>query len=130
MYVETTRAIRITVEPFFAEEQSQPARGRWLFGYTVTIRNEGRETVQLLRRHWRITDAHGRVQEVEGEGVVGEQPVLGPGQSFRYTSGAPLPTPSGLMGGTYLMANEAGEQFRVTIPTFSLDAPDPRRSVN
>jgi ApaG protein len=126
MYSEITRSIRVTVEPFYLAEQSDPMAYRWVFGYTVTIENGGDEAVQLMRRHWKITDAMGRRIEVEGKGVVGEQPTIGPGESFRYTSGAPLATPSGIMGGTYRMVSAGGRSFEVRIPDFSLDAPEAR----
>jgi ApaG protein len=130
MYSETTRSIRIAVEPFYVAEQSEPDTGRYVFGYRVTIENCGGEAVQLLARHWRITDALGRVMEVKGPGVVGEQPRLEPGESFAYTSGTPLDTPSGIMVGTYKMVNAKGELFDVRIPAFSLDAPGPRGPVH
>ena len=130
MYTETTRAIRISVEPFYLAEQSEPDQERWVFGYRVRIENSGGETVQLLTRHWRITDGCGRVVEVRGEGVVGEQPRLEPGESFQYTSGTPLPTPTGIMAGSYQMVTDDGERFDVTIPAFSLDAPGARGRVN
>ncbi len=130
MYTETTRAIRIAVEPFYVADQSEPEKGRWVFGYRVRIENTGSETVQLLTRHWRITDGRGHLVEVRGEGVVGEQPLLEPGESFQYTSGTPLPTPNGIMYGTYQMITGEGERFDVTIPAFSLDAPGVRRAVN
>lgn len=130
MYTATTRAIRITVEPFYLADQSEPAKERWVFGYRVTIENDGQETVQLLSRHWRITDGVGRVVEVQGPGVVGEQPMLEPGGRFEYASGTPLPTPSGIMTGTYQMVNDEGQSFDVQIPPFSLDAPGGRRALN
>jgi ApaG protein len=130
MYEAVTRGIRIRVTPQFLEEESAPAEGRYLWSYTIDIRNEGRDTVQLRSRHWRITDATGRTQEVEGPGVVGQTPVLTPGASFRYTSGCPLPTPSGIMVGTYQMTSAAGERFNVSIPAFSLDSPHAKRSLN
>jgi ApaG protein len=130
MYTTTTRSIQVSVEPFYLAEQSEPDRERWVFGYRVRIENSGGETVRLLNRHWRITDAIGRVVEVRGEGVVGEQPRLEPGEAFQYTSGTPLPTPTGIMAGSYQMVNEAGEQFDVAIPAFSLDAPGVRGRVN
>lgn len=130
MYKSTTRDIDVTVEPFYLEEKSAPDEGRFIWGYHVQIENRGRETVQLRSRFWRITDALGRVQEVRGEGVVGEQPVLHPGDAFEYTSGAPLSTPSGVMVGTYQMTTNSGERFEVTIPAFSLDSPHDRRSVH
>ena len=124
MYSQTTRAITVTVKPFFLDEQSSPSDSHFVWAYHVRIENSGDETVQLLNRHWRITDSLGRMQEVRGAGVVGEQPVLKPGESFEYTSGTPLPTPSGIMGGSYQMeASETGERFDVTIPDFSLDSP-------
>jgi len=130
MYTATTRSIQVSVEPFYLAEQSEPDRERWVFGYRVRIENGGLETVQLLTRHWRITDGHGRVVEVRGEGVVGEQPLLEPGESFQYTSGTPLPTPTGIMAGSYQMVTDRGERFDVTIPAFSLDAPGVRGRVN
>jgi ApaG protein len=123
MYSESTHEIRISVEPFYLEEHSSPGRGHFVWSYRVVIQNEGAETVQLLRRHWKITDALGRVQEVRGDGVVGEQPVIEPGGSYEYTSGAPLPTASGIMVGSYEMMSRSGERFDVAIPAFSLDSP-------
>ena len=123
MYETVTRDIRVAVEPKFLDDQSEPAQGRYVWAYRVTIRNDSSTTVQLRSRYWRITDATGRIQEVRGEGVVGKQPTLRPGDSFEYTSGTPLPTPSGFMGGTYQMQTGEGEQFDVEIPTFSLDSP-------
>ncbi len=126
VYTATTRAISVSVQPFFLEDESEPAARHFVWAYHVRIENQGPETVQLLRRSWQITDAEGRVQEVRGEGVVGKQPVLAPGQSFEYASGAPLTTPSGIMVGTYQMAAENGERFDVAIPAFSLDSPHMR----
>lgn len=123
MYNLTTRDINITVEPIYLEEQSQPDDGQYVWAYHVRIENSGKEVVTLRHRYWKITDAHGRVQEVRGAGVVGEQPCLKPGEVFEYTSGTPLPTPSGFMAGTYEMENEEGELFNVAIPAFSLDSP-------
>jgi ApaG protein len=105
------------------EEESSPEDSRYFWAYTIEIVNEGSETVRLQERHWRITDAAGRTEEVRGAGVVGETPVLGPGASFRYTSGCPLATPSGIMVGSYQMLTEAGERIDVAIPAFSLDSP-------
>jgi ApaG protein len=122
-YSETTRSITVTVEPTYLEDQSSPAENRFVWAYHVRIENNGPETVQLRRRNWRITDGHGRTQEVAGPGVVGEQPVLAPGQSFEYTSGTPLNTPSGIMVGSYEMETRQGESFRIAIPAFSLDSP-------
>jgi ApaG protein len=130
MYSETTRSISVTVQPFYLEDQSTPADGRYVWAYHVRIENRGEETVQLRRRHWKITDGRGQVQEVRGPGVVGEQPVLGPGESFEYTSGTPLPTPSGIMVGSYEMETPAGESFAVRIPAFSLDSPHQQVRLN
>jgi len=123
MYSETTNAIRVTVKPMYLEEQSSPVENHYVWAYHVLIENTGGGTVQLLTRHWRITDSLGRIQEVRSAGVVGEQPVLSPGQSFEYTSGTPLPTPSGIMVGSYGMQADDGERFDVAIPAFSLDSP-------
>lgn len=130
MYTETTRSISVSVEPFYLAAQSEPRQERWMFGYRVTIENHGGAPVQLLSRHWRITDAHGKCIEVKGEGVVGEKPRLDPGERFEYTSGAPLATPSGFMVGTYQMVSDDGESFEVRIPAFSLDAPGVPRALN
>ena len=123
MYSETTRAIRVTVKPFYLEDQSSPQENHYVWAYHVKIENTGEDTVQLRNRHWQITDALGRLQEVKGPGVVGEQPLLKPGESFEYTSGTPLPTPSGIMVGSYEMERSDGERFDVRIPAFSLDSP-------
>ncbi|MDF2765142.1 MAG: apaG [Rhodospirillales bacterium] len=123
MYSEITRDIRITVRPFYLEDQSSPEEMHFVWAYHVRIENQGPQTVQLRNRYWRITDSLGRIQEVRGAGVVGEQPVLRPGEAFEYTSGTPLTTPSGIMVGTYQMETESGELFEVKIPAFSLDSP-------
>lgn len=130
MYTETTRSIQVTVQPIYLEEQSAPDEQRFVWAYHVRIENQGAETVQLRTRHWRITDGLGRIQEVKGAGVVGEQPVLEPGGSFEYTSGTPLPTPSGFMVGTYQMETQSGERFDIAIPAFSLDSPHQSMKVN
>lgn len=123
MYDKITRSIRVSVEPAFLEDQSSPEDAYFVWAYSVQIHNEGEEVVQLKTRHWRITDASGRTEEVRGAGVVGEQPVLGPGDTFEYTSGAPLSTPTGFMVGSYQMQTQTGETFDVDIPAFSLDSP-------
>lgn len=123
MYSATTNAITVTVQPTFLEDQSEPQEGRYVWAYHIRINNGGNRTVQLLNRYWEITDGIGRRQEVHGTGVVGEQPVLKPGQTFEYTSGTPLPTPSGIMVGTYHMQADDGERFYVAVPAFSLDSP-------
>jgi len=130
MYEAVTRDIRICVTPQYLEDESAPEEGRYLWAYTIDISNEGQETVQLRSRHWRITDAAGRTEEVRGPGVVGKQPTLSPGTTFTYTSGCPLSTPSGIMVGSYQMTTEKGELFNVEVPAFSLDSPHARRSVN
>jgi ApaG protein len=122
-YVAITRGIAVSVEPVYLEARSSPENFQFFWAYRVTIENRGMETVQLLNRHWMITNARGELTEVKGPGVVGEQPVLEPGESHTYTSGAPLDTPSGLMGGSYEMESESGELFHIEIPTFSLDRP-------
>ncbi len=130
MYSLTTHDIRVTVKPVYLEEQSSPEDGQYVWAYQVRIENLGEETVRLRNRYWSITDAHGRTQEVRGPGVVGEQPLLRPGDSFEYTSGCPLPTPSGVMVGSYEMEASNGERFEVAIPAFSLDSPHQRVSLN
>jgi ApaG protein len=130
MYRATTRDIEVTVEPEFSAERSALEKGAYFWLYTIEIVNTGRETVQLLNRHWRIVDAAGKTFEVRGPGVVGEQPVLEPGDSFRYTSGVPLATSSGMMSGTYEMRTEAGESFIAEVPAFSLDSPLDRQTIN
>jgi ApaG protein len=123
-YSKTTRDIRINVQSFYLADQSRPEESKYTWAYRIRIENTGRETVQLLRRTWYITDAHGRRQTVKGAGVIGQQPVLEPGEAFEYTSGTPLETPSGFMAGLYhMVAIDSGEPFDVTIPTFSLDSP-------
>ena len=118
-----TNNVRVEVESQYAPEQSQPFQNQWYFHYTVRITNEGDETVQLLSRHWIITDAAGQTEEVRGAGVVGEQPVLAPGESFQYTSGCPLKTSTGVMHGTYQMVTEGGDHFDVEIAAFALHEP-------
>lgn len=130
MYRRITRNIEVGVEPFYLEDRSDPAEGRYVWAYRVTISNNSDRFVQLMSRYWHITDAMGRVEEVRGMGVVGEQPELNPGDSYQYTSGCPLSTPSGIMVGRYTMRNERGELFDVDIPAFSLDLPGKPRSVN
>src|ERR1700679_3442159 len=123
-YKEITRGIEVRVVPSYLEPDSSPSNSQYLWAYQVTIENQGRETVQLLSRHWMITNARGELTEVKGPGVVGEQPILKPGESYAYASGAPLNTPSGMMGGAYQMESETGERFDIEIPTFSLDRPN------
>ncbi len=118
-----TRNIRVRVQSQYAPAQSQPLKEQWFFHYTIEITNEGTETVQLLSRHWIIIDANGHTEEVRGPGVVGQQPILSPGESFEYTSGCPLPTSSGTMHGTYQMTTEGGERFDIAIAPFVLIEP-------
>ena len=118
-----TRGVRVKVESEYAPERSQPLKSQWFFLYTITIVNEGAEPVQLLTRHWVITDGTGHVEEVRGPGVVGKQPLLRPGESFEYTSGCPLSTPFGVMEGTYQMVTDSGEPFDVKIAPFTLSEP-------
>ena len=130
MYSHITKAVEIIVEPQFISDRSEPEESRFFWAYTIQITNKGARTVQLMSRHWLIIDANGRQDEVKGAGVVGEQPILKPGETFRYTSGCPLTTPSGIMSGTYRMVDEDGASFDVVIPSFSLDSPYMSRVVN
>lgn len=130
MYTTVTRDIEVSVEPVFLPERSDAGNNRYFWAYHVTISNRGDLAVRLISRYWRITDGEGRVEEVRGEGVVGEQPYLSPGDSYSYTSGCPLSTPSGIMEGRYLMIYPSHEEFEVMIPAFSLDLPDGSRTVN
>jgi ApaG protein len=129
-YQATTRGVLVRVKPTYLPDQSDPEKGQFTWAYTVEIENRGAEPVQLISRHWVITDARNRVEEVEGPGVVGEQPSLAPGESFRYTSGCPLTTPSGAMRGAYQMVTGAGEMFDAEIPEFSLHLPEATRRMN
>ena len=123
-YSETTHAVKVSVRPLFLADQSEPERGHYVWAYQVSLENQGEKPVKLLKRTWLITDGRGQTQRVHGDGVVGEQPLLAPGESFAYTSGTPLGTPSGFMRGQYHMVEaESGQPFDVTIPAFSLDSP-------
>lgn len=130
MYERITRGIKVIVRPQYLEGQSKPDEDHFVWAYTITVENHGRETVTLKTRYWKITDATGKMQEVRGAGVVGETPTLKPGDSFTYTSGCPLKTPSGFMVGAYQMQNEAGDLFNIEIPAFSLDSPHDRHAIN
>jgi ApaG protein len=123
LYSKITENIEVSVTPIFLQDRSRPADNLYVWAYQVRIENKGSSTVTLRYRHWRITDATGRTETVDGEGVVGEQPVLAPGESYEYTSGTPLSTPSGIMVGSYDMEEESGNLFSVDIPAFSLDSP-------
>ncbi len=130
MYMSVTHQVKVTVEPTFEPDRSDPAEGRYFWRYDIEIANLGDGPVTLLERLWRITDGDGRQQEVRGAGVVGEQPTIQPGELFRYASGCPLPTTSGVMVGEYAMVGADGERFKVAIPAFSLDSPHGKRTLN
>ena len=130
MYTSVTHDIRVVVEPEFLRDRSEPERGRYFWAYRIEITNLGHRTAQLTYRHWRITDGRGMIQLIDGAGVVGEQPVLKPGETFRYTSGCPLTTPQGIMVGSYQMERGNGDLFDVDIPAFSLDSPHATRMLN
>jgi len=130
MYRAVTRGIEVVVEPSFLADKSSVPHSQFFWAYRIAIINCGTETVQLKSRHWIITDSNGREQVVRGAGVVGEQPVLSPGEKFEYTSGVPLETPSGFMTGRYQMVTDRGEPFEIDIPTFSLDSPTATRTLN
>ena len=123
MFSKTTRHIKVTARPQFLSEHSEPMDDHYVWSYTISVKNDGDEQVQLLNRHWKITDAKGVTQEVRGPGVIGEQPVLKPGEAFQYTSGTSLNAPSGVMFGEYEMVTTDGERFDVEVPAFSLDSP-------
>jgi len=130
MYRAVTRDIEVTAEPFYLEDQSEPDDSRYVWGYRITIANNSSQTVQLRSRYWQITDGNGRIEEVRGAGVIGEQPTLNPGDSYQYSSGCPLSTTSGVMVGRYQMQSPDGNSFDVDIPAFSLDIPETRRTLN
>ncbi len=130
MYRATTRSIQVTVEPHFMPERSSEDQPVFFWAYRIKIDNKGDEPVQLVSRRWVIVDAVGREEIVEGLGVVGEQPLLGPGESFEYSSGVPLTTPTGIMSGTYQMAGRDGHEFDIEIPAFSLDCPHLKSTIN
>lgn len=129
-YAATTRDVTVRVAPSYLPDQSEPTVGRWVWAYHIRLENDGERSVQLISRHWIITDGRGRVEEVQGPGVVGEQPVIEPGRSYDYVSGCPLPTPSGIMRGTFQMVDAGGASFDVDIPAFSLDSPQSRAQLN
>lgn len=129
-YTAETEGVVVRVRPSYLAGQSDPAESRWVWAYQVEIVNLSGGPVQLLARRWTITDALGRVEEVRGPGVVGEQPVIEPGDSYAYASGCPLTTPSGSMVGAYFMQDAEGRMFEAAIPAFSLDVPDSRRVLN
>ena len=130
MYTKTTKKISITVSSYYLEEQSEPDDQHFVWAYQVTINNLGKEIVQLKNRYWKIIDSNGTKQEVKGKGVIGEQPILNPGEKFEYTSGTPLTTPSGFMEGHYEMETKDGSKFEASIPQFSLDSPFTSNKLN
>lgn len=130
MYQATTKAIRVSVEPSFLEEQSDPHDNHFVWAYRVRIENDGRDPVRLCNRQWIITDAFGVTQEIKGKGVIGQQPIIDPGESFEYTSGTPLRTASGIMRGFYRIESAQGTSFDATIPAFSLDSPYEQAMMN
>ncbi|WP_339931083.1 Co2+/Mg2+ efflux protein ApaG [uncultured Brevundimonas sp.] len=129
-YEAETDGIIVRVRPSYLAGQSDPDSGRWVWAYQVEIENRGAATVQLIARHWIITDARGQIEDVRGPGVVGEQPTIPPGDSYSYTSGCPLGTASGSMAGSYQMTDTEGRTFEAAIPAFSLDVPGERRVLN
>jgi ApaG protein len=130
LYSTTTGKVTVSVEPTYLRQESSPETSVYVWAYKVRIENHGADTLQLKTRHWKITDAYGRVQEVKGAGVVGEQPVLAPGGVYEYTSGTPLSTPSGIMAGSYAMQMADGTLLDVEIPAFSLHTPEMARHLN
>lgn len=130
MYSKTTKGVTVTVIPYFLDDQSSPQEGHYVWAYQVNIKNSSSNTIKLNRRNWVIIDANGKIINVQGEGVVGEFPVLHPGESFEYTSGTPLKTTNGFMQGFYLMSQNNGDQIKIDIPTFSLDSPYGKKKLN
>lgn len=123
VYEAVTDGVAVRVQPRFMHDESKPSASEYVWAYTVEIENQSDQPWQVMHRHWRIIDSAGRTQKVDGEGVVGQQPVINPGEAFKYTSGAPLSAPSGVMGGSLDLISEGEEFMTVTIPTFSLDSP-------
>jgi ApaG protein len=130
MYSKTTNGVTVTVIPYFLDDQSSPQEGHYVWAYQVNIKNSSLNTIKLNHRNWIIIDANGKVINIQGEGVVGEFPILEPGESFEYTSGTPLKTTNGFMQGFYLMSHDNGEQIKIDIPTFSLDSPYGKKNLN
>ena len=130
MFSKTTNNINVSVKSYYLEEQSEPDEQHYVWAYQVTINNIGQQTVQLKKRYWKITDSNGDNKEVRGAGVIGEQPILRPGEKFEYTSGTPLSTPSGFMEGYYEMETKDGNRFDASIPLFSLDSPYISNQIN
>ncbi len=130
MFKAKTHGVSVTVMPVYIDERSNPESSQYFWAYRVVIENESDQMLQLLTRYWKITDSNGHVEEVRGDGVIGEQPVLKSGENFSYTSGCPLSTPSGIMVGSYNMQNEKGEMLEVAVPAFPLDLPDIHPVIN
>jgi len=130
MYSKTTNGVKVTVEPYFLEDQSSPQEGHYVWAYQVKIINTSSNTIKLKHRNWVIIDANGKIMNIQGEGVVGEFPILKPGECFEYTSGTPLKTTNGFMQGFYLMSQNDGEQLKIDIPTFSLDSPYGKKNLH
>lgn len=130
MYSKTTHGVKVTAIPEYLKKDSAPEEGKFLWLYTITIENFNPHSIQLLRRKWLITDEIGTSFIIEGEGVIGEQPVIKPGEGYKYLSGTPLSTPSGMMMGTYFLVDDKGEPFEVDIPPFSLDSPHHTKMLN
>lgn len=130
MFKAKTHGVSVTVMPVYIDERSNPESSQYFWAYRVVIENDSDQTLQLLNRYWKITDSNGHVEEVRGDGVIGEQPVLKSGENFSYTSGCPLSTPSGIMIGHYNMQNEEGEMLEIAVPAFPLDLPDIHPVIN
>ena len=130
MYSKTTNGITVTVTPYFLDDQSSPQEGHYVWAYQVNIKNSSLKTIKLNHRNWIIIDANGKIINIQGDGVVGEFPILQPGESFEYTSGTPLKTTNGFMQGFYLMSQNNGEQLKIDIPTFSLDSPYGKKNLH
>ena len=129
-YMETTNYISVSVSPEYLHQQSEPSDNRFTWAYHVHIENLGKTTTQVLARHWKITDIKGQSHEIVGDGLVGKQPILKPGEIFQYSSGTPLSTSSGFMSGSFLLVSEGGKLFNAVVPSFSLDGPLPNRSLH
>ena len=130
MYSKTTNGVTVTVTPYFLDDQSSPNESHFVWAYQVNITNSSPASIKLSHRNWLIIDANGKVINVQGEGVVGEFPIIDPGESFEYTSGTPLKTNNGIMQGFYLVSYENGEKLKIDIPTFSLDSPYNKKKLN
>lgn len=130
MYSKTSYGVTVTVTPYFLDDQSSPQEGHYVWAYQVNIKNSSSHTIKLSHRNWVIIDANGKIMNIQGEGVVGEFPILQPGESFEYTSGTPLKTNNGFMQGFYLMSQNDGEQIKIDIPAFSLDSPYSKKNLH